>query len=242
MRIARAMTTAMCLTFLTSSEAWGQEAAIPGAPTEVPPPATDAPPPAAPVAPAPAAAPVAPPAAKGHVSLALERIGGVGSGTISFDKTSSHSSVFVLGIGGERADPNSVPRVGVDYVFPGGFSIGAAFGFSEVDSSSVPGKDGPSIIYFTAVGRVGYRLALAEWADLTPRIGVSGASASTHQGSSSVTGSFVGGELEAPLAFRLTPSFNLLVAPEMMVARTAGDASPGTFFSLQAWLGVGGYL
>jgi hypothetical protein len=249
MRIAKAMVSAAWLVGLTSSEAMAQEGPEQGAPTESPPtPVASAPP-------ASATAPVAPPTpaveATGHVSLALERVGGLAYGSTSASKTNATATTFVLGVAGERADPNTVPRVGVDYVFASGLSLGVGAGVSHLSGTASQGADPPSLFSYTAVGRVGYRIVLSERVDLTPRGGVSIGGASTGSGSTSVSETLVAGDLEAPLAFRLTPSFNFVLAPELVAGSwsgTIGVSNVGSqdvsasFWSLGAWLGIGGYL
>jgi hypothetical protein len=155
---------------------------------------------------------------------------------VSVDNASS-STVFVVGVAAERASPNSIPRVGVDYIFAGGLSVGAAAGVSSIHTSAGPVDE--SIAYYTFAARVGYRLALGESVDFTPRAGFTVVGLSAQQGSTSASGTIYGADLDAPFAFRLTPSFNILLAPELV--RASGD-SGGFLWSLQGWVGMGGYL
>ena len=116
-----------------------------------------------------------------------------------------------------------------------------------------------SLFLYTLAPRVGYRIPLSERVDLTPRAGVTLAGGSLSAGESDDSFGVFALALsgEGLFAFRLTPSFNLLAGGSLdyTVAATAssstgsgssGESSStdikGGVMTLQAWLGLGGYL
>lgn len=205
-------------------------------------------------------------------SIALERVGGIGYAKATDESGESSVSVTALGIGGVTPNPFAIPRVGVDYITESGVTVGAAAGFSRIAVSAASKNDSQdvgSVILYTFTPRVGYRIPLSEHVDLTPRAGLTlaGASLSPAEGNSSASIFAVALGADAPFAFRLTNSFNLLagVGIDYTVSATATAKSEsttvvsgpggsttskdtkeseakGSLFSLQGWIGLGGYL
>jgi hypothetical protein len=127
-----------------------------------------------------------------------------------------------------------------------------------------------SVFLYTLTPRLGYRIPLSDKIDLTPRAGhtFAGASASPADSKNDASLFALAIGVDAPLAFRLTDSFNLLAgaAIDYTVSATVTTTSTsttvvggpggttssststksedlkGTLFSMQAWLGIGGYL
>jgi hypothetical protein len=126
------------------------------------------------------------------------------------------------------------------------------------------------VFLYTLTPRIGYRVPLSERVDLTPRAGLTfaGASASPSSGNNNASIFAIAVGADAPVAFRLTDSFNLLVGVGIdytvsatvsstttsttttgggttgptTSTRTQTDDLKGSLFSMQAWLGIGGYL
>ena len=238
--------------------------------------------------PPPAAGPVAAGAAAPEpkvpgVSIALERVGGIAYGKASSSEGNGEDSVSVtaFGIGGVTPNPFAIPRLGVDFILPSNLTLGGAVGFSRVSGSvsssnssgsSTRSEDIGSVFLYTLTPRIGYRIPLSSHVDFTPRAGLTlaGASASpanSNDGSASIFALAIGAD--APFAFRLTDSFNLLAgaALDYTVSATVTTESrsstivtgpggtttstsnavrsedvKGSLFSMQAWLGLGGYL
>lgn len=222
--------------------------------------------------PAPAAvAPAAPESKVPSMSIALERVGGVGYAKASADKDDSSLSLVALGVGGVTPNPFAVPRLGVDFILGSGLTLGGAVGFTHISASSgtkSKSEDLGSVFLYTLTPRLGYRIPLSEKIDLTPRAGLTFAGASfspadNDSGKSSIFAVAIGAD--APLAFRLTDSFNILAGAgiDYTVAATATSESSttvsgpggtqttksthtddvkGSLFSLQGWIGIGGYL
>ena len=232
----------------------------------------------------PVAAPRATPEVKTPgVSIALERVGGVAyaKGSVSGDNSSAESAVSVtgFGIGGATPNPFAIPRVGVDFILPSNLTLGGAVGFSHLSASTSEKSssgttretDVGSVFLYTLTPRVGYRIALSDRVDLTPRAGLTlaGASVSPADGDNKASIFAVAIGADAPFAFRLTDSFNLLAgaALDYTVSATAtttststtrgvgpggqpipsststrSDDVKGSLFSMQAWIGLGGYL
>ena len=230
---------------------------------------------------APAPTPTNPPAALPSaseekvpsLSLALERVGGIGYAKAASSDSDSNVSLVALGVGGVTPNPFAVPRLGVDFIMKANLTLGGAVGFTHLSASTGDknsSQDVGSVFLYTLTPRVGYRIPLSEHVDLTPRAGLTFAGASYSppsgsNGSASVFAVAIGAD--APFAFRLTDSFNLLagVAADYTVAATVTTESSsttvttgpggsttsnssktedlkGSLFSLQAWIGIGGYL
>jgi hypothetical protein len=191
-------------------------------------------------------------------SLAIERVGG-----LAYAKASSNDdsvSVFTIGVGVGTVNPYALPRVGVDYVLKSGLTLGAALGvarWSASATSNSASSDVGSITLYTLTPRIGYRLALTPHIDFTPRLGgqIVGGSVSNGAGSADASVFSFGIGADAPFAFRITDSFHILAGPAIDVTLTASaSASNGgsgsssssdidaSFWSLQGWLGMGGYL
>jgi hypothetical protein len=235
------------------------------------------PPPAASAAVATPVAPVAPGAAVPEpkvpsLSISLERAGGLGYAKASESKEDAGVSVTAFGVGGVTPNPFAIPRVGVDAILPSNLTLGGAVGFSRVSGSlseKSKSTDIGSVFLYTVTPRVGYRIALTDKIDLTPRAGLTfaGGSASPAEGDNSASIFAIAIGADAPLAFRLTDSFNVLVgaALDYTVSATVStdtqnttvvsgpngtttssstrtDDVKGSLFSMQAWLGLGGYL
>jgi hypothetical protein len=152
-------------------------------------------------------------------------------------------------------------------------TVGGAVGFSRVSASTTSGgksEDIGSVFLYTLTPRVGYRIPLSEHVDFTPRAGLTLAGASATPSNSSTSASIFAVAIgaDAPFAFRLTDSFNILAGAAIdytvsakvtteststtvtggptgttqTSSRTSTDDVKGSLFSMQAWLGVGGYL
>ena len=225
--------------------------------------------------------PAAHPAASGaeakvpSLSLSLERVGGIGYAKASSSESGSDASVSLVafGVGGVTPNPFAIPRLGLDFILPSQITLGGAIGFTRLSAStsdSGKSQDIGSVFLYTATPRIGYRIPLSEHVDLTPRAGLTFAGASFSpsgsKSSASVFALAIGAD--APLAFRLTDSFNLLagaaldytvsatVTTESTTTTTvSGPGTPatttsksntsdikGSLFSMQAWIGIGGYL
>ena len=167
-------------------------------------------------------------------SLSLERVGGVAYSSLHPTSSTDSLSVTTFGIGGPSLNPVALPRVGFDVVLASGLTVGAAVGFGFVTLSDNPQSgDGQSesLHAFLISPRIGYRIALAPWLDLTPRAGVtfasagfaspdgrscafgqvSGAPACTSVKGDSASLFAVAASLEVVAALRVTRSFNILV-------------------------------
>jgi len=226
-------------------------------------------------APAPAPAPAAPSAAapEGKVpsmSLAIERVGGVGYARAASSEANDDStlSLTALGVGGVTPNPFAVPRLGLDFILPSQLTLGGAIGFTRLSASTSSGsksQDVGSVFLYTLTPRIGYRIPLSDKIDLTPRAGLTfaGASASPSDSKNDASIFAIAIGADAPLAFRLTDSFNVLVGagidytvsasvtttstttvggPGTTTTSTRSEELKGSLFSLQAWLGIGGYL
>jgi hypothetical protein len=227
---------------------------------------------------APAASPAVVATAKApSFSLALERAGGIGYAKASASESDASLSVTAFGVGGVTPNPFAIPRVGADFILPSNLTLGGAVGFSRVSaSSSEKGRstDVGSVFLYTLTPRIGYRIPLSDRIDLTPRAGLTfaGASVSPGEGNSSASIFALAVGADAPLAFRLTDSFNILLGAAVdytvsatvssdrtttTTTTTTGPGANGTtststrstsedvkgaLFSMQAWLGIGGYL
>lgn len=258
---------AVCL-LLVSAPALAQDDPV----TTPPPPVTTMAPPVITTAPAAPASTGVADAKSPSWSIALERVGGIGYAKATDESGDNSVSVTALGIGGVTPNPFAIPRVGVDYITESGVTVGGAAGFSRISASAASKNDSQdvgSVILYTFTPRVGYRIPLSEHVDLTPRAGLTlaGASLSPAEGNSSASIFAVAIGADAPFAFRLTNSFNLLagVGLDYTVSATAtaktesttvvsgpgGSTTTkdtdeaeakGSLFSLQGWIGLGGYL
>ena len=201
------------------------------------------------------------------LSLALERAGGIGYAKATSTEGTSDSSVSLtaLGVGGVTLNPFAVPRVGLDFILPSNLTLGGAVGFTRLSGSTSSGnrsEDIGSAVLYTLTPRVGYRIPLSDRIDLTPRGGLTFAGGSFSPADSRNEASIfaIAISADAPFAFRLTDSFNILVgaaldytvSANVTTTTTSGGAGgtttnrseevKGSLFSAQAWLGMGGYL
>jgi len=239
----------------------------------------DAPTPTAPPASASASAsvPSSAPAgtAEGKVpsfSLALERVGGIGYAKAASNTGDDSLSLVALGVGGVTPNPFAVPRLGLDFILPSNLTLGGAIGFTRLSASTSSGsssQDVGSVFLYTLTPRIGYRIPLSDKVDLTPRAGLTfaGASASPSDSKNDASIFAIAIGADAPVAFRMTDSFNLLVGVgiDYTVSATVSTTTTsttttggttgsttststqtedlkGSLFSMQAWLGIGGYL
>jgi hypothetical protein len=217
------------------------------------------------------------------VSIALERVGGIAyaKGSVSDDNSSAESAVSVtgFGVGGATPNPFAIPRVGVDFILPSNVTLGGAVGFSHISASTSEKSssgttretDVGSVFLYTLTPRVGYRIPLSDRVDFTPRAGLTlaGASVSPAEGDNKASIFAVAIGADAPFAFRLTDSFNLIAGaaldytvsatvtttststttvvgpggqPTSSASTTRSEDVKGSLFSMQAWIGLGGYL
>jgi len=231
--------------------------------------------PTAPPASASASASASAGAAEGKVpsfSIALERVGGIGYAKAAANTGNDSLSLVALGVGGVTPNPFAVPRLGLDFILPSNLTLGGAVGFTRLSASTSSGstsQDVGSVFLYTLTPRIGYRIQLSDKVDLTPRAGLTfaGASASPSNSSNDASIFAIAIGADAPVAFRLTDSFNLLVGVgiDYTVSATVSTTSTsttttggttgsttststqtddlkGSLFSMQAWLGIGGYL
>jgi hypothetical protein len=177
-----------------------------------------------------------------------------------------------LGIGGVTPNPFAIPRLGLDFILPSNLTLGGAIGFTRLSASTSSGsksQDIGSVFLYTITPRIGYRIPLSEKVDITPRAGLTfaGASASPSDSSNDASIFAIAIGADAPVAFRLTDSFNVLVGVGLdytvsatvsttttsstttgvggtttTSTKTQSDDVKGALFSMQAWLGIGGYL
>ena len=242
-----------CVAVAWATSVYAQEPAAPAAPATTPAPTT-----AGTTSPQPT------------VSVAIERVGGVSWSSVSQSDADTSGSLVAFGIGSVNANPYTAPRLGVDYILPMNLTLGAGLGFeryslSEKDKGS--STDVGSLFIYTLTPRVGYRIAVSPMFDVTPRVGLTlaggKASSGTSDDSAGVFALALGAE--AVGALRATSSFNLLAgigvdqtisASETTTTTTTTSGSAGTttttsstsedikgaLFSLQLWLGIGGYL
>ena len=156
--------------------------------------------------------------------LAIERVAGYSSTSVKPDgNTSDSASGFT--IGGPIHNPGSAPRVGFDYIFPEGITLGLGVGYAS--GSYGPADAVESVTYFLASPRVGYQFQLSPKFDLIGRGGLTFASGSYQQPDfrscaftpsqncgtvtgAKFTGNYTSLSLEAVLVFRMTTSFNAL--------------------------------
>jgi len=244
--------------------------AVPAAAQDgAPAPATPAPPVTAPATVTPDAAPKVP-----SFSIALERVGGIGYAKAAAKEGDSSVSLVALGVGGVTPNPFAVPRLGLDFILPSNLTLGGAIGFTRLSASTSSGsksQDVGSVFLYTLTPRIGYRIPLSDKVDLTPRAGLTfaGASASPSDSKNDASIFAIAIGADAPVAFRMTDSFNLLVGVgiDYTVSATVSSTSTsttsftgtgtgagttttstktddlkGSLFSMQAWLGIGGYL
>ena len=206
------------------------------------------------------------------MSLALERAGGFGYAKASSSESNNDSSLSLtaMGVGGVTLNPFAVPRVGLDFILPSNLTLGGAVGFTRLSGSTSSGsrsEDIGSAILYTLTPRIGYRIQLSDKVDFTPRGGLTFAGGSFSPADSKNDASIFAIAIgaDAPFAFRLTDSFNILVGAALdytvsanvsttstttvvtgtgttTSTSTRSDEVKGTLFSAQAWLGIGGYL
>jgi hypothetical protein len=205
-------------------------------------------------------------------SIALERVGGIGYAKASAKDTDDSLSLVALGVGGVTPNPFAVPRLGIDFILPSNLTLGGAVGFTRLSASTSSGsksQDVGSVFLYTLTPRIGYRIPLSDKVDITPRAGLTfaGASASPSDSKNDASIFAVAIGADAPVAFRMTDSFNLLVGVGIdytvsatvsttttsttttgvggtttTSSQTQSDDVKGALFSMQAWLGIGGYL
>ena len=170
---------ALSTSILAASSAMAQDAPT----SPVTPPASSPPPVAAapaPIAPAPnPVEPVAAPPSQARgmtLSLSLERVVGVAYSSARPSDASSSVSVTTVGVGGPSLNPVSIPRIGFDVILPSNLTLGAAVGFGLISIATHPdngdGQTAESGKAYILSPRVGYRIEVAPWLDITPRAGV----------------------------------------------------------------------
>jgi opacity protein-like surface antigen len=260
-RVSRVSHVASSLVALTLLLVAMPAAAQDDAPTPTSPPPTSPPPSASPSE-----------SKQPTFSLALERVGGIGYAKAASNADDSSLSLVALGVGGVTPNPFAVPRLGLDFILPSNLTLGGAVGFTRLSASASSGsqsQDVGSVFLYTLTPRIGYRIPLSDKVDLTPRAGLTFAGASVSPSDSKTGASIfaIAVGADAPVAFRLTDSFNVLVGVGIdytvaatvsstttsttFTSGTSGSTSStssrtddlkGSLFSMQAWLGIGGYL
>ncbi len=191
------------------------------------------------------------------LSVAVERVGGIAYAGLFSDDFNDSLSAFSVGVGGPTLNPFAVPRVGVDFITNSGLTLGGGAGFTRIalsSSNQVESDYLGSALIYTLTPRVGYRIRLAERIDLTPRAGVTFVGGSLSSGDNERGSIFaVAVGLDAPVAYRLTRSLNLLAgaSADYTVAVSTSSSSgsesnaesvDASLLSVQLWLGLGGYL
>ncbi|MDB4940881.1 MAG: hypothetical protein JWP97_415 [Labilithrix sp.] len=210
-------------------------------------------------------APEVPAEKKIRASVAIERVGGLSYSNVSSGDGGGSLSAVGYVIGGPSVNPDSSPRLGVDAIFGNNITLGAALagGTYAVKTKDQDASDHLSL--FIIAPRIGYRIPLSKNWDLTPRgvVTIEGGTLSAgddDSAKSSVVALGLGAE--GVLAYRATSSFNLLagVGFDHTVAASATTRSTtygingeavtsadtkgidGALFTLQLWIGIGGYL
>jgi hypothetical protein len=190
------------------------------------------------------------PKAQPRFSLSLERFASANAIFFSVKDGDDDFKLRSKGItvGGPIANPLSAPRIAFDYLSKSGLTLGAglAFGLGDLDSDGGGDElDEGGYNLLMVSPRVGYRMQVADWLDLTPRAGMTLGWASiqgaeyeycdydfdtdeedcgTAEGDKiKLFGAVVNLELAA--AFRLTDSFNVLtgLSYDLLVAARAEE-------------------
>jgi hypothetical protein len=185
-----------------------------------------------------------------HISLSLERVGGLTYGSYGPDALNGSITVTTFGVGGVLLNPIAIPRVGFDVILPSGLTLGGAVGFTYASVGVNPNgsqSETESGTGYLLSPRVGYRLALLPRLDFVPRAGLTFVGGSVNGGStqSCAEGSNAGVSnctqqpggsaslfvmtvsVDASVALRVTDSFNLLagLAYDQIVAASASTTS-----------------
>jgi hypothetical protein len=188
-----------------------------------------------------------------QVSVALERVAGVGYANARPTDASATVKLTTYGIGAVVADPLGLSRVGVDVMLPNRLTLGAAAGVGGTTLTVAPdGGQSTSVGAFAWLisPRIGYRLPVASFFDFWPRVGVTFVGANASQGdvqSCSVTFTPSGGSVQTcssqpgasaslfavaasadlTAVLRLTRSFNILAGGAFDYVLTAtGSTTP----------------
>jgi hypothetical protein len=110
-------------------------------------------------------------------SLSLERFASVNAVFLSLDDGSEDVKLRTKGItaGGPIANPLGAPRLSVDYLSKLGVTFGAGLAFALGDLDSADGgrdvdEGGYGLLMLAP--RIGYRVEVSKWFDLTPRAGM----------------------------------------------------------------------
>jgi hypothetical protein len=181
-------------------------------------------------------------------SLSLERVGGAAFSSLRPSSADASYGVTSFGIAGPAANPVSLPRVGFDVILPSGLTLGAALGAGLVTVSVNPDKgdsQSETARAFILSPRIGYRIEVERWLDVTPRGGFTLMAAGvqtpdsqrcTFTGTTELCQSVQGDSaslfavalsLEVLLAARITRSFNLLggLAYDHVVSASGSSSS-----------------
>jgi hypothetical protein len=199
-----------------------------------------------------------PAASAPRLSLSLERVASVNAVFFSVDDGDDEYKLRSKGItaGGPLANPLGAPRLALDFLSQSGFTfgVGLAFASGDLDSQDRHREiDEGGYSLFMLTPRVGYRIAVTDWLDLTPRAGmtigwarISAAETEScdysydpetgqetedcSKGDADAVSLFAAvANLELVAAFRLTDSFNILtgLSYDLLVAANAKEEEAG---------------
>lgn len=193
-------------------------------------------------------------------SLSVERIGGLSYTSLNQDPSEERRgggiSLTGFTLASPVQNPLSTPRIGFDFLLPSGWTLGGALSLGLFSATLEDDPDDDAVDlngnFFLLSPRVGYRVAVSETFDLTPRGGLTfvtgGGSATSfncysdypldefgnpNPGPTTTTCSEDSGDLdfsavtatlEVAGAYRVTDSFNLLVGASADMVLSA-DAS-----------------
>ena len=169
------------------------------------------------------------------LSLSLERAAGLSLVSDGRDTASQ------VAIGGPSALVVAYPLVAVDYLAPGGLTLGGGFAYTRLK------LDEYTVTRVSVEPRIGVRIVLGPRFELVPRAAL--ALGNTNSGSerSSVSSdtTSVHGSLSLVGVWRLGAHFNLLTAAAVERQLDDPDRVDGVgrnVNSVQLWFGFGGYL
>ena len=194
------------------------------------------------------------------MSLAVERLGGLSYGNLSASGQDGSLSVTMLNLGAVNANPFAMPKLAFDVGARNGGWVGISAGFAtgkptvkNGNRSETPG----GVTVYSVTPRLGYRIPLHPFFDLTPRVGLTLAGVQGWVNDEKDELSVFTGSLSAELvgALRISPHANGLVglAYDQTVVGSASttskrssgtstDEAKGGLMTVQLWLGLGVYL
>jgi hypothetical protein len=193
-----------------------------------------------------------------RLSLSLERFASANAVFFRLEEGEDELKLRSKGItaGGPIANPLGASRLSADFLLGSGLTLGTglAFAIGDLDSDeNGDERDEGSYSLFMLAPRIGYRMELADWLDLTPRAGMTFGWASIGAGEYEYCDYYYDPEtgeedsdcsgaeedsihffaavanLELTAAWRLTDSFNLLtgLSYDLLVAARAVEKEGG---------------